>query len=330
MKILVMKNSDSFREFKMGNYPAHLLYGLDEMDKRGQNLIFQKKNILKTLIFCLFNKVDIVYFPYVSKSALFFYFLKKIFSQKFKLYGWQHKRVSIKKTGILKKVLQDFYKSFDALFFLSEKNLKEAANEINLTESPENFIFIPWYGDVSYFENKLVEFDPSSYFISTGKENRELKPLINGASDAKCNLNIYVNELESNLFEGKGDNIEINIGYFDYNFLLSKTSNSYAVAISLKEEAITYCVGLSSLVEALCLGRPIVSTYNPYWHIDVEREGVGIYLRNNSAEEWKLALDYLKNNPDIVKEMGEKAISLAKTKYNHKITVDELCRYMNI
>ena len=53
-----------------------------------------------------------------------------------------------------------------------------------------------------------------------------------------------------------------------------------------------YTVGLTTLVEAFALGLPVVCTRNPKFEMDIEKEGVGIYVDYNDVEGWKQAITY--------------------------------------
>ena len=73
------------------------------------------------------------------------------------------------------------------------------------------------------------------------------------------------------------------------------------------EEFCTYCVGHTSIVEALALGKPLIVTDNPYHPIDVEKEGVGLKVKPSDSQSLVGAVNYLKNNREQALEMGRKA-----------------------
>lgn len=327
MKILVMKKNDSFIEYKAGRYPAHLLYGMDELSKNAEKIYYHEGGIVKSLFLAIAGKIDIVFFPYLSHFALVFYLIKKICKRHYKIYGWQHKKITLSRFYLLKLLYTRLYDNIDGLFFLSPKNLDESLIELNMAHKNNNFHFIPWYADIKYFDTFKYVRTQNEYFISTGKENRDFDTLISSMCKTKSSLKIFTNE---KLDTHGAANIELNVGYFDYNKLLKETVSSYAVVITIQSESINYCVGLSSLVEAMSLGRPLIATYNPYWHIDIEKEGIGILIKNNTIEEWTKAILFLQNNPELANEMGNKAKLLVQEKYNYDVTISTLRRFMTM
>jgi len=82
----------------------------------------------------------------------------------------------------------------------------------------------------------------------------------------------------------------------------------------LIQSKVNYCLGLTSIVEAMALGKPIISSVNPYSPVDIEKEEIGFVVRN--VVEWKSALQYISENPDEAKKMGIRARSLAEKKFN--------------
>lgn len=95
-----------------------------------------------------------------------------------------------------------------------------------------------------------------------------------------------------------------------------------------------YSVGLTTLVEALGIGLPIIVSDNPYFEMDVEREGVGVKVPYGDVEAWVKAVNYLSENKELAVKMGLKARKLAEDKYNlelySKEIVDEFILSMTV
>ena len=77
-----------------------------------------------------------------------------------------------------------------------------------------------------------------------------------------------------------------------------------------------YTVGLTTLVEAFALGLPVVCTRNPKFEMDIEKEGVGIYVDYNDVEGWKQAIRYLYTHPEEAQQMGANGRKQAEREYN--------------
>ena len=74
--------------------------------------------------------------------------------------------------------------------------------------------------------------------------------------------------------------------------------------------------GLTTLVEALALGTPVITTRNATFPYDVDKEGVGISVPYYDVDAWEHALRYLLEHPEETKKMGRNARALAERKFN--------------
>ena len=90
-------------------------------------------------------------------------------------------------------------------------------------------------------------------------------------------------------------------------------------------------MGLTTVVEALALGLPILCTRNPQMPMDIEAEGCGFWLEPNDVEGWKDKLRFIAAHPDEAVAMGRRGRALAERYYNvdqcGKEVVDIIKRY---
>ena len=111
------------------------------------------------------------------------------------------------------------------------------------------------------------------------------------------------------------DNIDLNFGERLMPYELSLlVAQSQCVCICCKPS--NYTVGLTTVVEAMALGLPILCTRNPQMPMDLEAEGCGIYLEPYDTEGWERAIRYIYDHPEEAKEMGRKGRLLAEKYYN--------------
>ena len=94
--------------------------------------------------------------------------------------------------------------------------------------------------------------------------------------------------------------------------LSQRVAEARCVVIPLIKERTNYCLGLTSLVEAMALGKPVISSPNPYSPIDLEKEKIGIYA--STTEEWVNAIN--RCTEKCAHEMGLRARKLAEKEYN--------------
>lgn len=64
----------------------------------------------------------------------------------------------------------------------------------------------------------------------------------------------------------------------------------------------SYTVGLTTLVEALALGIPVICSKNPYYEMGIDKEQIGITVAYGDVQGWKNAINFLMENPVIAKK----------------------------
>lgn len=224
-------------------------------------------------------------------------------------------------------ILASFYvRNIDRVIFLSQNTYKDLKEEINL---PILKYCISWGCDLNFYHwssIKALEVE-SQYFISAGHASRDFDILVYVFSKINYPLNIYCTKKSFPKTKITTKNILIDDS-LPYDFtspklLLDKYIYSYAVLIPLKEN-VNGLQGLSSLLEAMAMGKAIVMTLNKNIDIDIEKEKIGIYVKSNDIEGWINAINYLLNNPVETKLMGNRARILCQNYYNMERFTNEL------
>jgi glycosyltransferase involved in cell wall biosynthesis len=85
---------------------------------------------------------------------------------------------------------------------------------------------------------------------------------------------------------------------------------------------VNYCVGLTSIIEAMAMGKPIISSPNPYSPVDITKERIGIVA--DTLDEWVAAIKYMNDHPEEAEVMGKRARLLAEQCYNINSTAQLL------
>lgn len=214
------------------------------------------------------------------------------------------------------------YKSFNKILFHSQKNMEESINA-GFIERKRCEVLL-WGDDLDYLD-KHIKVSQGLTFLSTGREHRDYFTLISAfAKQSNLQLEIYTNlhnfdsSNESLICEqGRYNNIHIEFvekSTETTRFLAQKVGDCFCVVIPVEQEGLFYCVGFTSVVEAMALSKPIISTRNPFYPIDLEEEGIGLYV--DDTDSWVHAIEYLYSHPEIAEEMGKKARRLAEEKFN--------------
>lgn len=234
--------------------------------------------------------------------------------------------------------------------------------EQDLGISPEKLEFIEWGYDTEFHRPQFTDIAHNrqkGYVLSIGKSFRDYKTLITAFKDIDFPLEIigYSDNILTCL-ESRPQNIAVTIpiGAVDNsndNFqanqlpknknirvvdqllstaqLLPKYHNAYAVAIplDLPPDKPYNTVGLSSLIEAMCMGKAVIATENKELGVDLEQEGIGITVPLKDSLAWKQAVKYLLDHPEVTQEMGQKARYLAEKKYNLKNFTQKVAKCMH-
>ena len=327
-----------YNKYKEGLFGSHLLYGAIELEKMGYEISYLSHSnqkgffkYFKDIIDIKRKNVDILFCPYIKGLFyLFLYIAQKIgYLRPLKIMGVLHFTPKI--TLFNKLYIKQMYKIFNKIYFHSYKNLEECIN-LHLVDKNQTEI-LNWGVDLSYIDkNKYQNLQVKETFISTGIENRDYSTLIKVFSETDENLNIYVFH-DTQIIKSNAPNIMIHKIIKEKNnqsYTVMKVKESTCVVVPINEQGLTYCTGHTSIVEALALGKPVIVTDNIYHPIDVEKEGVGLKVGFEDVDAWKNAIAYIRNNPNLIKEMGTKGRILAETKYNIIQCALQLHQYIQI
>ena len=77
----------------------------------------------------------------------------------------------------------------------------------------------------------------------------------------------------------------------------------------------------------MALGKPIITSPNPYLPIDVEKEQIGLVA--DSLIDWINAIKFIQTHKEEVERMGKRARLLAEERYNIKSTISLLDKIMS-
>ena len=228
-----------------------------------------------------------------------------------------------------------FYRGIDEMFFFSQKLIDDSVKVGKA--NPKKFHLGHWGADLDFYDRLLAHRVERAGFVSSGKEMRDMPTLIKAFNHTGAPLNIYLNHVNGDInyremFAQLHIKPNINV-CFTNNMgmgvpeIAAKVNEHQYVVICCQETK--YTVGLTTVVEALALGMPILCSRNPQFPVDVDRDGCGISIPYYNKEGWIEAITYAQNHPEEMAEMGKRGRKLAEEVYNDRRCAEEVAQVLH-
>ena len=334
MKIYYYHNvpiSEYYDKWLKGKLPGQILYGITHLIKRGHKCVWHDIPFnpytwrIRLAVYNLFKilftpkEYEILYATTVRGIELLI-ILRALGVYQKPIALWHHTAVTNPKNKIRDFFSKLLYKGIDYTFFFSE----ELRNRSLLTKKiyPDNASVIHWGGDLDFYDSYTCT--ENNGFVSTGKEKRDFKTLISAINNLDYSFEILL---------GSKHYLDIvktcnnpNARFYD-NWIpvcqsTKAVADAYAILICVLD--FPYTLGLTTLVEAMALGKPIISTRNITFPFDIEKEGIGLLIDYGDVDGWKKAIVYIAEHPEEAYLMGQKGKRLAKKMYNLDIFSKEI------
>lgn len=320
-----------YRSWNEGRFPGHFLYGATHLPRYGVDVVVHKhktiQNRVRRSLYVAWRVLtcrehfDAIYATKFNGLEIII-FLRALHLYPKPIILWHHQPIVKADSTMREMVAQIFYRGIDRMFFFSERLIQESLKSSKARE--ERMLLGHWGADLEYYDHLMQDNPVSEHtgFISTGKEKRDMPTLIRAFSATGSPLNIYIayNACGDNYLEILNDlrpssNIHIQFinGLIPHELAL-KVWGAQFVAICCQET--NYTVGLTTLVEALAMGLPVIATRNVTYPFDIEKEGVGIIVPYYDSVAWEKAIRYITTDTEAAERMGHRARRLAEEIYN--------------
>jgi glycosyltransferase involved in cell wall biosynthesis len=177
-----------------------------------------------------------------------------------------------------------------------------------------------WGADLQFYPR--LPYRPG-WFLSCGKSRRDPKTLIAAAEAANLPLKLIGCDLAAE--RGRHRNVEIVTGsQSDGNVTYQSLIHDYyaectaALVILSPSSAAGGAAGLTSLLEAMALARPVIVTRAGTLpaEFDVEASGCGIFVPPGDVSAVAQAMKHLADNPAKAALMGDKGRAACEAHYN--------------
>ena len=313
------------QEWKQGTFPSHFLYGALQLQEHGINVVWHhQKHTYKRLrdMFVATWKVlscrksyDVLYATH-SLGIEPIILLRALRLYRHSIVVWHHQPIVKAKNPLREALARLFYRGIDYMIFFSEKLIQDSL--LSKKADPKRMSMVHWGADIDYYSPLFASPKGEGPFISTGKELRDFETLVQAFHETGLPLTLFAEKKRQAYFEpllaGK-QNIEVHYGNRPIPHEIAQyVAQSRCVCICCQKS--NYTVGLTTVVEALALGLPILCTRNPQMPMDIESEGCGFWIEPKDVKGWKEKLRYIANHPEEAKAMGKRSRALAVQYYN--------------
>lgn len=329
-------------QWENGDFPGHLLYGATCLSQYGIEVVWHKSlsstsrfrqiiHVTKEVLlnYCHF---DIIYATHYQ-GLDFIIMLRALHLFSKPIVIWHHQPIT-KSPFLWRELLAKvFYRGIDDMFFFSQKLINDSLQSSKAIS--ERIHLGHWGADLFFYDRILQQDVLRKNFISTGKEMRDMSTLVNAFNNTGYSVDIYLAKHVGDINYGSlfdhlklKDNVQVHFvsGLNIYQIGLEVHRHAVVVICCLETN---YTVGLTTLVEALALGIPVICSRNPQFPIDVQEEGCGISVNYYDIEGWEKAINYIVQHPEDAAEMGRRGRLLAERRFNLETCGAEVAAILN-
>jgi glycosyltransferase involved in cell wall biosynthesis len=343
-RVLILNNYPMdrvLREVELEETPDHVLFGVNQLSHLGFEPIYlpypaigpwqNLQRLLRLLrlplelgdlqqqvmALRLSRNADIVYAPCGSQTHLLQY-LRAVRLFKLPIVTLMHHPFPKGKLDALRLWQRRlFIRGADRLPTLS----RALAEDLKVWGSPASKLApLRWGPDISFFGPWQP---PGSGVIATGRTGRDFMTFAEAAVQSRCSATVIglQGHLDNPLFHSSQ---RLNVietrneepvpgedrGWLKYPDLCDHMRSHAAIAIPLFDQS--NLAGLTSLMDALGLGRAVLMTRNRHIDVDIEAEGIGFWIEPGDVDGWLHRLNWISDHPDEVQAMGWRARCMAE------------------
>ena len=187
------------------------------------------------------------------------------------------------------------------------------------SEFKDKFVYMPWGADLKFYPKPSCDPKPEGYILSIGATRRDFKTLVEAAKNSDRQF-IICTPQESGLAQGElPHNVtlrEKSFISFDETFELYRKCLAVAIPLDLPEDYRGTQIGITSLLEAMAMGRPVIMTRHPLMDINIQEERIGHWTRSKDSNSWIEAINSISSDTDQMAAMGQRGRMLCENRYN--------------
>jgi hypothetical protein len=199
----------------------------------------------------------------------------------------------------------------DKLLFLS-RHVEDDVKR-RFAPRPGSTATLGWGPDLE-FASSVEAGGEATDVMAAGKTNRDFLTFSEALRGTPWSATIYCARANIRAVTDPPANVTIRTDetghVLGYRELYERSRRARVIAIPLS--AVDALAGLTSVVDALALGKPLVMTKNRWLDFDPEALGVGYAVEVGNVEAWRNALERILGDSALERQMGERARALAE------------------
>lgn len=208
----------------------------------------------------------------------------------------------------------------DRILCLAKKDHHYLTSTLRL--DPSRVLYVPWAVNPKDFDLDRNDGAPAQapsrkYIISIGKAKRDYATLIRAFAEMRLpwlDLKIFdAGQTKERSFGS--ENIILRKEFVPFKECVREYRGSEFIVIPLCGSQRT--LGLTSLYDAMAVGKAFIMTKNPGVDIDIEKEKIGFWTEPGDVKDLKEKMLTLLEHPELAAEYGSNGRKYLEEKYNY-------------
>lgn len=295
-----------------GIRPRHLAYGLDYLLSHNELNIKSLRRGGKII-----RHIYLIW--YLLYPILFSWKFDVILSVSGNMVGWvgRFKAIGlVRKTKIYTFIHRwdkrnKINSGIDKMFFLSKEVMDIYKKEYPLLQ--DRMFYLEWGADLSFYQKvfnlKSEKSAQGNVLISTGKDHRDVNSFVKvskelGVSSILITDKVQMCEKGKKVFANNVGN-GLAMSHKEILSYMQKSNISVIPVSDLKWPG--FLCGLTSLLDSLAMGMPIIMSDNTYITLNIEKKGMGLYYKAGDEKDMKEKIKSLLSTPSRIIEFGKNA-----------------------
>jgi glycosyltransferase involved in cell wall biosynthesis len=199
----------------------------------------------------------------------------------------------------------------DKLLFLS----RHVENDVKrrFAPRPGSTATLDWGPDLE-FANSIEPAGESTDVMAAGKTNRDFVTFCEALRGTPWTASIYCARGNVRNVTEPPPNVSLHTDeegqVLGYRELYQRSRLARVIAVPLSE--VDALAGLTSIVDAWALGKPLIMTKNRWLDFDPEALGIGYAVEVGDVAGWRKALERILGDSAVERQMSERARALAE------------------